>query len=143
MLRAERYRPWTRQFQNIKIDGRDFEHVCHAKLLGVTISQRLTFNKQTRAKYCEKADKRLYMLYQLTRTGITQKDLVTVRVNVVRPVLKYACPVWRTNLPQYLSDNVEIIQKRALQCIFPGLKSAHRLNHLLPDKRHTKYDFRQ
>ena len=30
---------------NIKIDGRDIAQVCHAKLLGVTISQDLTWNK--------------------------------------------------------------------------------------------------
>ena len=73
-----------------------------------------------------------------------------------------------TNLPQYLSDNIEVIQKRALKCIFPGLvlrrvnldtlnvrrKSicqkyfytikvgTHRLNDLLPDKRHTEYNIR-
>ena len=58
------------------------------------------------------------MLYRLKRAGITQKDLVSVYVSVVRPVLEYACPVWHTNLPQYLSDNIEVIQKRALKCIF-------------------------
>ena len=92
---------------------------------------------------------------------------------MVRPVLEYACPVWHTNLPQYLSDNIEVIQKRALKCIFPGLGYAeilrrvnldtlnvrrdsicqkyfdqikvgtHRLNYLLPDKRHIKYNVRQ
>ena len=30
---------------NIKIDGRNIAQVCHAKLLGVTISQDLTWNK--------------------------------------------------------------------------------------------------
>ena len=30
---------------NIKIDGRDIAQVCHAKLLSVTISQDLTWNK--------------------------------------------------------------------------------------------------
>ena len=30
---------------NIKIDGRDVAQVCHAKLLGVTISQDMTWNK--------------------------------------------------------------------------------------------------
>ena len=30
--------------QNLKIDGRDIKQVCHAKLLGVTISQDLTWN---------------------------------------------------------------------------------------------------
>ena len=59
----------------------------------------------------EKAVKRLYMLYQLKLAGITQNDLVSVCVSVVRPVLEYACPVWHTNLPQYVSDNIEVIQK--------------------------------
>ena len=61
-----------------------------------------------------KAGKRLYILYQLKRAGITQKDLVSVYVSV----LEYAYPVWHTNLPQYVSDNIEVIQKRALNCIF-------------------------
>ena len=71
---------------NIKIDGRDIAQVCHAKLLGVTISQDLTWNKHV-DNIVKKAGKRLYMLYQLKRAGITQKDLVSVYVSVVRPVL--------------------------------------------------------
>ena len=95
---------------NIKIYGRDIAQVCHAKLLGVTISQDLTWNKHV-DNIVNKAGKRLYMLYQLKRAGITQKDLVNVYVSVKRPVLEYACPVWHTNLRQYLSDNIEVIQK--------------------------------
>ena len=41
-------------------------------------------------------------------------------ISVVRPVLEYACPVWHTNLPNYLSDSIELIQNRALKSIFPG-----------------------
>ena len=59
----------------------------------------------------KEAGKRLYMLYQLKRAGITQKDLVSVYVSVVRPVLEYACPIWHINLPQNLSDNIEVIKK--------------------------------
>ena len=70
------------------------------------------------------------MLYQLKRAGITQNDLVSVYVSVVRPVLEYACPAWHTNLPQYLSDNIEVIQKRALKCIFPGLGYAEILRRV-------------
>ena len=72
-----------------------------------------------------------------------------------------------------MSDNIEVIQKRALKCIFPELGYAeilrrvnldtlnvrrdsicqkyfdkikvgkHRLNYLLPDKRYIKYNVRQ
>ena len=96
---------------NIKIDGRDIAQVCQAKLLGVTISQHLTWNKHLE-NIVKKADKRLCnMLYQLKHAGITHKDLVSAYVSGVRPVLEYAYPVWHSNLPQYLFDNIEVIQK--------------------------------
>ena len=60
------------------------------------------------------------MLYQLKRAGISQLDLVTVYISIVRPVLEYACHVLHTNLPKYLSDSIELIQTRALKSIFPG-----------------------
>ena len=72
----------------------------------------------------KKAAKRVYMLYQLKRAGISQLDLVTVYISVVRPVLEYACP----NLPKYLSDSIELIQNRALKSIFPGMSYNDILN---------------
>ena len=41
--------------------------------------------------------------------------------SVIRPVLEYACPVWDTSLPNYLSDVIEMIQQRVLRSIYPGL----------------------
>ena len=112
------------------------------------------------------------MLYQLKRAGISQLDLVTVYISVVRPVLEYACPVWHTNLPNYLSDSIELIQNRAFKSIFPGKSyndipndtglstlsdrrevicmkyftkiqgSAHTLNCLIPELRNIDYDLR-
>ena len=70
---------------NIKIVGRDMAHVCHANLLGVTISQDLTWNKHVE-NIMKKAGKRLYMLYQLKHAGITQKDLVSVYASVMKPI---------------------------------------------------------
>ena len=69
---------------NIKIDGIDVEQVDHAKLLGVTISHDLSWNKHVE-NIVKKAGKRLYMMYQLKRAGISQSDLVTVYLSVVRP----------------------------------------------------------
>ena len=50
-------------------------------------------------KSVKKAGKIIYMIYQLKRSGVNQADLVTIYISVVRPVVKYACPVWHTNLP--------------------------------------------
>ena len=40
-----------------------------------------------------KAGKRVYMLYQLKRAGISNNDMVKMYVSIIRPVLEYACPV--------------------------------------------------
>ena len=89
----------------IVIDGNLVETVEYAKFLGVTLSNDVTCNRHLEC-VVKKADKRVYMLYQLKRAGISQLYLVTVCISVVRPVLEYACPVWHTNLPKYLSDSI-------------------------------------
>ncbi len=116
--------------------------------------------------------KRVYLLYQLKRAGVSQNDLLNMFLSVIRPVLEYACPVWHTNLTQYLSEHVETVQKRALRVIFMGhsydkilhitdlpmlsqrreqlckeyLKKlqneSHKLHNLLPNVRQVPYDIR-
>ncbi len=101
--------------------GNEIDHVQYAKLLGVAITNDLTWNKHV-AGIVAKAGKKVYMLYQLKRAGIGQHDLVTIilYVSVIRPVLEYACPVWNTNPNKHLTESIETVQKRALQCIYPG-----------------------
>ena len=72
----------------------------NAKLLGVTISSDLTWDKHVE-NIVAKAGKRVFMLYQLKIAGIGQHDLVTICVSVIRPALEYACPVWHTNLTRH------------------------------------------
>ena len=101
---------------SIVIDGNIVETVEYAKLLGVTLSNDLSWNRHVDCRpIVKKAAKRVYMLYRLKRAGISRLDLVTVYISVVRPVLEYACPVWHTNLPKYLSDSIEFIQNSALK----------------------------
>ena len=61
----------------LTIDGNEIDYVQHAKLLGVTISSDLTWNKHVE-NIVAKAGKRVYMLYQLKRAGIGQHDLETI-----------------------------------------------------------------
>ncbi len=70
-----------------------------------------------------KAGKRLYVLQQLKRAGVSQCDLLSVYSSVIRPLVEYACPVWYTNLPVYLSDSTETVQKRSFRTIYmyPGI----------------------
>ena len=100
----------------LTIDGNEIDNVQLAKLVVVTISSDLTWNKHVE-NIDAKAWKRVYMLYQLKRAGICQHDLVTIYVSVIRPVLEYACPVWHTNLNRHLIKSIETVPKRALKCI--------------------------
>ena len=115
-----------KEVPNILIEGKVVERVDHVKLLGITLSNDLTWKRHVD----KKAGKRMYMLYQLKRAGVNQADLVTIYISVMRPVVEYACPVWHTNLPIYLSDNIEMIQKRAVRAICPGMSYVDILNHI-------------
>ena len=161
----------TSGIRSVTIGEQVLERVEHAKMLGVTISNNLTWSKHV-DNIVSIAGKRVYMLYQLKRAGISQLDLVKIYVSVIRPVLEYACPVWSTNLPKYLSDAIEMIQKRVLRSIYPGLHyddilvlvslqslkkrrddickayfnrlkcNTHRLHHLIPERRDVHYRLR-
>ncbi len=113
----------------IQIKGKVVERVDHVKLLGITLSNDLTWKRHV-DNIVKKAGKKMYMLYQVKRADVNQADLVTVYISVVRPVVEYACPVWHTNLPIYFSDNIEMIQKRAMKAIFPGMSYVYILNHI-------------
>ena len=89
----------TSGIQSVTIGEQVLERGEHAKMLGVAISSNLTWSKHV-DNIVSKAGKRVDMLYQLKRAGISQLDLVTIYVSVIRPVLEYACPVWSTSLPK-------------------------------------------
>ena len=64
---------------------------------------------------------RLYFLRQLKRSGVAPSELVLFYVTCIRPVLEYASPVFNRSLPNYISEDLERIPRRALRIIHPGL----------------------
>jgi hypothetical protein len=66
--------------------------------------------------------KRLCGLRLLKRNAfkLPSHILISTYCTHIRPIVEYTCQVWHYGLPQYLSDQVEKIQKRALKIIFPG-----------------------
>ena len=55
------------------------------------------------------------------KADVEPGSLVKLYTACIRSVLKYSCQVFHKSLPQYLSDKLERIQKRALETIFPDL----------------------
>ena len=64
------------------------------------------------------ASKRLYFLTQLKRSKVISKELLQFFKSCIRSVMEYACPVLHDSLPEYLSNDPERIQKRAMRIIY-------------------------
>ena len=95
------------------------ERVKSFKLLGVYISEDLTWGVHW-DYIIKKANRRLYALRSLKKCGVPTSDLITVYCSLIRSVIEYASAVF-ANLPKYLSDALEGIQKRALRIILSNL----------------------
>ena len=107
----------------ITTNDNHIEVVSSAKLLGVVASDNLRWNAHVES-ICKKAATRLYFLKQLKCAKVPPKDMLLFYTTCIRPVLEYACPVFHHSLPQYLSNEMERLQKRALRIIQPDLSYA-------------------
>ena len=107
--------------RSIIIGSNLIECVTSYKILGVIMSNDLSWNNHVEY-ITKKATKKLYSLRVLCRAGVDPSNILKVYLTTIRPVLEYAVPVWQ-NIPEYLSDAVETLQKRAFKIIFPTTES--------------------
>jgi hypothetical protein len=105
----------------IIINGQHLEIVKSAKILGMTLTDDLKWNKHIGIVVL-KASKRLYLLKQLRRAGVDKKHLIGFYNACIKSILEYACEVFHSSLPTYLSDDLERVQRRAMRIIFPGTR---------------------
>ena len=105
--------------------------VSSANILGIHISADLKWNVHI-SHILTKASKRLYFLRLLKRSEVDHASLLTVYTTCIRSVLDYGCQTWNFGIPQYLSEEVERIQRRALRIIYPHLsyRQASETTHL-------------
>jgi hypothetical protein len=117
------------QFEPIIINNKKIEVVRSAKVLDMKISSDLKWNEHIQY-ICKKVASRLYLLRQLKRAQLPAKDLFLFYITCIRSIVEYACQVFHTGLPQYLSDDLETLQKRALRVIYPDLLYNETINAL-------------
>ena len=148
----------------IFVNNHELVPVSSVKVLGTYISADMKWN--THISYIvSKASKRLYFLRLLKRAGLDHSSQLAVYTTCIRSVLEYGCQVWNYGASQYLSDDVERVQRRALRIIYPDLSyrkalevtslpslsqrrdelcrsyfikmtdQTHKFHYLLPDKR--------
>ena len=100
------------------VNSKDLECVQKAKMLGVNFSVDLKWNAHV-DEIVKKVNKWLYFLRQLKRAQVKSKELVLFYLTCIRSVMEYACALFHSSLPQYLSVDLERCQKRALRIMFP------------------------
>ena len=116
------------QFEPIKIHNTPLEVVKSTKILGLTLSDDLKWNEHV-LQIVKKARKRLYCLAQLKRSNVGTKELFQFYITCIRPITEYACPAFHNSLTDYLSNDLESIQKRALRIIIPWTSYSEALGY--------------
>jgi hypothetical protein len=85
--------------------------------MGLNISNNVIWNRH-KEENVKKAFNRLYFVRQLKLAIIDKKKLLTFYLICIRPIVEYAFPVFHSGSSKFLSDELECIQKRAVQFIF-------------------------
>jgi hypothetical protein len=108
---------------SVIVDGHSgtvVESLSSAKLLGITLSINMKWNEHV-SDICKRARKRLFLLLQLRRGGVSTCVLVQFYNAVIRPLLCYAYPAM-CNMPCSLFSSIQRIETRAFKMI--GCKPA-------------------
>ena len=100
----------------LTIDQKVIDQVHEARLLGVIISDDLSFEKNTE-DICKKAFARISMITKLKYVGVSVPDLIDIYTLFVHRLLEYCCVSWHISLTQLQSNNIEHVQQTALQVI--------------------------
>ena len=97
-------------------DNNMLEEVSVYKLLGVMVSSNLKWHENTNY-ICNKAKKKVWLLRNMKKSGLSQNELIDAYKKEVRSLLELAVPVWHSGLTKEQSQQIERIQKISLAAI--------------------------
>ena len=100
----------------LHLDGTKLDQVDVTKLLGMWISEDLTWAKNTK-EICIKAYSRLSMLTKLKYVGVGIDDLLNIYILFIRSCTEYCSVVFHSSLTAQQSTDLERIQKTCLKVI--------------------------
>ena len=70
---------------------------------------------------------RLYFIRQLNKSHVAKRELLLLYITCIRSTLEYGSPLFHRDLPSYLYEDLERLQKRAMKIIYPELSYAKAL----------------
>lgn len=92
------------------------EYITETKLVGVVLSENLTWHKNT-LYICQKARGKLWLLRRMVKLGLDIYQMFNVYCKEVRSILELAVPVWHPGLTKKNTDDIERIQRVAFKII--------------------------
>ena len=100
----------------LSINNKVIDQVHEARILGVIISDDLSFEKNTE-DICKRAFARISMITKLKYVGVSVPDLIDIYTLFVRSLLEYCCVSWHSSITQLQSNSIERVQRTALKVI--------------------------
>ena len=97
-------------------DGTEIECISKTKLVGVILSENLSWHENT-LYICQKARQKLWILRRMVKLNLNQEILFNVYIKEVRSMLELAVPVWHPSLTKKQSLDIERIQKISFKLI--------------------------
>ena len=100
----------------LSINGNTIDRVQFTKLLGLWISEDLSWSKNCQ-EICKKAFSRISMITKLKYVGVSIEDLLDIYILFIRSVTEYCSVAFHSSLTQEQSDKLEKVQKTSLKII--------------------------
>ena len=97
-------------------DNKNLEVIKSVKLLGLVISESLSWEENT-DYICKKARKKIWILRGMKISGLSQSQLVDAYQKEARLILELAVPVWSSGITIEQSTQIKRVQKSALAAI--------------------------
>ena len=101
----------------LQLDNILVEQVHQTKLLGVLISDDLTWHANT-SSIVNKAYMRMSILRKLFEFKLNLKDLLQIYMLYIRSVVEQSCVVWGSSITKEECEKIERVQKIALRIIY-------------------------
>ena len=97
-------------------DGTKIEVISETKLLGVVLTDDLSWHRNT-LFMTQRARKKLWILRRMASLSLSHTQMFDVYCKEIRSILEYGVPVWHPGLTRKDSSEIERIQKLAFHMI--------------------------
>ena len=110
---------FTKYFQfntRIKLEETPLEEVDECRLLGLTITNQLSWHRNTEI-IVQKANTRMIMLQKLYEFNLPTDEMLNIYILYIRSMVEYCCVVWHSSITEEECTSIERVQKTALKLI--------------------------